>query len=336
MPADLSGGHLQGTDNLGFAAAVAQACGWTIAPPAAASFSWRVNAIELTGPDPRGASIVGISTLACPPGPFRVTALNASDIVIVMPLRGRVALDINGQGVIIDHGQAMVCQGHALTGFSHLSGNGERGLGVIRLNFRSVEHILFDPLHLPIDPDLQLSATIDARSNETGGLFAMVSGLCSDGFIGQSRRVSPRLQRNLIDGLSLMVLETLPHRYSDQMLRPSVGPLPSYVRLAREFMHSAEGNTFSIADISARAGVSVRTLELGFRTYLNITPAVYLRTVRLQRAHVLLKVGTDVRTVAEIAKACGLPHAGRFADYYLQLFGETPSETRRRGEPLSA
>ncbi len=334
MPANLSGGHLQGTDSPGFAAAVAQACGWTIAPPApGAPFAWRVNAIELSGPDPRGASTVGISTLVCTPGPFQVTALHPSDILIVMPLRGRVELDAGGP-VVVDHGQAMVCQGLALSGFRPSDGGGENGfgLGVIRLNFRSVEHILFDPLHLPIDPDLQISATIDARSAETGGLFAMVSGLCSDGFIGQSRRASPRLQRNLIDGLSLMVLETIPHRYSDQMLRPSIGPLPSYVRLAREFMHSADGNTFSIADISARAGVSVRTLELGFRTYLNITPAVYLRTVRLQRAHALLKVGTDSRTVAEIAKACGLPHAGRFADYYLQLFGETPSETRRRGE----
>ncbi len=333
MPADVPGRRLQGTDVQGFAAAVERTCGWVMAGASPdMPFSWHMHAIELNGADPRGALAVDVAILACSPGQFQVVARHPSDVMIVVPLRGRMVLDVDRRAMLLDQGQAIVCQGHALGGFGHEVADNDVSLGVVRLNFRSVEHILFDPLHLPIDPDLQLSATIDARSAETGGLFAMIGGLCSEGFIGQSRRASPRLQRNLIDGLSLMVLETLPHRYSERMLRPSVGPLPSYVRMAREFMHSAEGNTFSIADLAARAGVSVRTLELGFRTYLNITPAVYLRTVRLQRAHAFLKAGTDTRTVAEIARACGLSHAGRFADYYLQLFGETPSETRRRGE----
>ncbi len=333
MPADLPGRRLQGTDVQGFAVAAERTCGWIMAGTLPDTpFAWHIHTLELSGADPRGASTVDVAILACSPRRFQVVARHASDVMIVVTLSGRMTLDVEGRTMPLDQGQAIVCQGHALRGFGHDVADGDVGLGVIRLNFRSVEHILFDPLHLPIDPDLQLFATIEARSAGTGGLFAMISGLCSEGFIGQSRRASPRLQRHLIDGLSLMVLETLPHRYSDRMLRPSVGPLPSYVRLAREVMHSAEGNTFSIADLAARAGVSVRTLELGFRTYLNITPAVYLRTVRLQRAHAFLKAGTDTRTVAEIAKACGLSHAGRFADYYLQLFGETPSETRRRGE----
>ena len=163
-----------------------------------------------------------------------MTALHPSDLLIALPLHGRVLLDVNGRPTAFDRGQALVCQAHALGGMA-MSEDGQ-GLGVIRLNFRSIEHVLFDPLHLPIDPDLHMCATIDARSVDTSGLFAMASGLCSEGFIGQSRRASPRLQRTLIDSLSLMVLETLPHRYSERMLRTSVGPLPSYVRLAREVM----------------------------------------------------------------------------------------------------
>ncbi len=336
MPADQAGGPPHGTDIQSFATAMARICGWTVSAAAPGiPFPWRINTLELSAPDPRGASTVGLSHLVCPPGMFGVAATHPSDVLILTPLRGRIDLNINGRVTAVDHGQALVCQAQAFAGFTHAGHDGAHGLGLIRLNFRSVEQILFDPLHLPIDPDLQMNAMIDARSATTGGLFAMVSGLCSEAFIGQSRRASLRLQRNLIDGLSLMVLETIPHRYSDQMSRPSIGPLPSYVRLAREIMHSADGNAVSIADISTRAGVSVRTLELGFRAYLNITPAAYLRTVRLQRAHAMLKAGAGGRTVAEIGKACGLPHAGRFAEYYLQLFGETPSETRRRSEHLS-
>ncbi len=333
MPADPPGGHLHGTDNQGFAEAVAQTCGWDVHPAATdVPFAWSIHAVELRSPDPRGASALNIATLGCPAGALPMTAAHPSDVVIVMPLGGSLKLEVAGETAIVERSQALVCQSRALGGLAPVTDGALMGFGVIRLNFRSLEHILFAPLHLPIDPDLQMRATIDARAVETGGLYAMGLGLCSEGFIGQGRRLSPRLQRSLIDGLALMVLETVPHRYSDQMLRPSVGPVPSYVRVAREFMQAAEGTLFSMADISARAGVSVRTLELGFRTYLNITPAAYLRTVRLQRAHAILKAGDDRRTVAEIGKSCGLPHAGRFAEYYVQLFGETPSETRRRGE----
>ncbi len=333
MPADQAGRRLTGTDIQGFAAAMMQVCGWVLSPAASdAPFAWRIDAVELTAADPRGAATVSLSNLVNSPDLLHITASHLSDVLILAPSGGRLELDLVGRAVVVDHGQAFVCQGRALTGLRRSGPEGRHGLGVIRLNFRCIEQILFDPLHLPIDPDLKIDATIDVRSVETGGLFAMVAGLCSEGFLGQSRPASPRLQRSLIDGLSLMLLETIPHRYSDRMARPRVGPLPSYVRLAREFMHSAEGNAVAIADIAARAGVSVRTLEIGFRTYLNITPAAYLRVVRLQRAHAILKAGMDSRTLAEIARACGLPHAGRFADYYLQLFGETPSETRRRGD----
>ena len=34
---------------------------------------------------------------------------------------------------------------------------------------------------------------------------------------------------------------------------------------------------------------------------------------------------------AEVAADHGFPHAGRFAQYYTQLFGESPSQARRKG-----
>ena len=48
-------------------------------------------------------------------------------------------------------------------------------------------------------------------------------------------------------------------------------------------------------------------------------------------AHSVLTDPRDNRPIADIANDHGFPHAGRFAQYYADLFGEAPSDTRRKG-----
>jgi transcriptional regulator GlxA family with amidase domain len=86
-----------------------------------------------------------------------------------------------------------------------------------------------------------------------------------------------------------------------------------------------------MAEVAKAAHISVRTLETSFRTHMDVTPHAYLRTVRLQMAHQALKDGRDTRSIADIAADHGFPHAGRFAQYYAALFGEAPSDARRKG-----
>ena len=111
----------------------------------------------------------------------------------------------------------------------------------------------------------------------------------------------------------------------------AAGPMPNHLRLARDFMHREARNNPSMVAVARAANISVRTLETSFRQHMDVTPHAYLRTLRLKMAREALSDASDMRPIAEVAADHGFPHAGRFAQYYTQLFGESPSQTRRKG-----
>ena len=76
-----------------------------------------------------------------------------------------------------------------------------------------------------------------------------------------------------------------------------------------------------------RGGVSVRTLQEGFRSRFGTTVTAYHREVRLERAHRILSAAGERRAVADIAVECGFFHLGRFARDYRLRYGVTPSAT---------
>ncbi len=88
--------------------------------------------------------------------------------------------------------------------------------------------------------------------------------------------------------------------------------------------------TIMLQDLAEVAGVSERTLQKAFRTYLKCTPmsAVYMR--RLNRARTLLQTPQPETTVLQIALDVGYTHPSRFACHYQKKFGEKPSQTLSR------
>ncbi len=101
-------------------------------------------------------------------------------------------------------------------------------------------------------------------------------------------------------------------------------------RMARAFVEDqlAENVLPALADICAFVGVSERTLQYAFRTYVGMSPLAYLRLCRLNRVRVVLRA-CDPRsaTVTQIAARFGFLHMGRFALDYRRVFEESPSAT---------
>jgi AraC family ethanolamine operon transcriptional activator len=104
------------------------------------------------------------------------------------------------------------------------------------------------------------------------------------------------------------------------------------VNAAREFINASlrTGRVPSIVDICAQTGASARTLQYAFREVMQLPPAAYLRTLRLNEARGALRTATVDTTVTRIATDWGFFHLGEFARDYQRLFGEYPSETRSR------
>lgn len=118
--------------------------------------------------------------------------------------------------------------------------------------------------------------------------------------------------------------------YSDLIGRPA-GLERRAVTVARSFIEANLSDRLTLDAVAAAAGVSVRTLQVSFRTELRTTPTTYIRSRRLDRAHRdLCDPEAPASTVTDVATRWGITHLGRFAAEYRTRYGETPSETLRR------
>lgn len=110
------------------------------------------------------------------------------------------------------------------------------------------------------------------------------------------------------------------------------------VRTAIDVVRSRPMEHFTTVRLAEEVGVSVRTLQVGFRAELDTTPSAYLLDVRLRgaRDELLAASPGEGTTVSRIAHRWGFGNVGRFAEQYRRAHGERPSTTLRRGPSRSA
>ncbi|MFA5951752.1 MAG: helix-turn-helix domain-containing protein [Hyphomicrobium sp.] len=99
------------------------------------------------------------------------------------------------------------------------------------------------------------------------------------------------------------------------------------VRDAREIVRDAPDRRVRVDELCEELGVSRRALQYSFEQMLGMSPAMYLRAIRLNGARRAIKAGESVTSAAT---EWGFWHFGRFAHDYRYMFGELPSETCRR------
>jgi AraC-like DNA-binding protein len=126
------------------------------------------------------------------------------------------------------------------------------------------------------------------------------------------------------------LLQHHPHNYSAEMTESGLVPVPGLVRRAERYMIDNAERPITVSDVAAELGVSVRTLQTGFRAWRNTTPNTFFRDVRLRLVRDELRRSGAEATVTATAMRYGFSHLGRFAAYYQSAFGETPSVTLRR------
>lgn len=133
--------------------------------------------------------------------------------------------------------------------------------------------------------------------------------------------------RQLRDEVLIEWIEAIPERVDTPELK-SVEARRRVVDRACELMLSQPDRSASVLELCCRVGASPRKLEYCFRDVLGITPAKYLRALRLHGARRELKRGGE--GVYDVAAHWGFWHLGEFAADYRRQFGELPSQTLRR------
>lgn len=164
---------------------------------------------------------------------------------------------------------------------------------------------------------------------------ASVAGVMKDFVKGvlEIARASPHLLRNgpimstLYSGLLSNVAALVDA--SSGIAADQVAPVRRWaiVAQARDAILSRPDSPMSIADLCRIVGVSRRTLQYCFQDVLNVSPAAFLRAVRLNGVRRMLRVAPSV---TEAAAFWGFWHFGHFARDYAAMFGELPSQTHRR------
>ncbi|MFT3769078.1 MAG: AraC family transcriptional regulator [Minicystis sp.] len=145
---------------------------------------------------------------------------------------------------------------------------------------------------------------------------------------------SPILVASLREALLTSLLTNAPHSASSLLDPLPRRVAPGCVRKAEEYIDAHAVEPITIADIAAAAGVSMRSLQVAFKTHRDTTPMERLRTRRVELARQRLLDAEPGTAVARVVTTLGLGDAGRFSVRYKKRFGESPSETLARGRTL--
>jgi len=136
-----------------------------------------------------------------------------------------------------------------------------------------------------------------------------------------------RLEQVLMESLLL----AQPHNHSAALASTAAPAGPRPVAQAVELLKFSPGHAWTVSELAGDVGVSVRSLQEGFRRAMSDTPMAYLRQLRLDQIHKELSDAEPGSvTVTEVAARWGISHFGRFAASYRRRFSERPSDTMRR------
>lgn len=109
--------------------------------------------------------------------------------------------------------------------------------------------------------------------------------------------------------------------------------LPPPLRMAVSLMQRHVEDTISIAEIARRTGKSPRQLERLFLRYLDVSPARYYVSLRIDHARELLLYSD--RPILEVAIAAGFTSTSHFSQWFKRLQGVRPSQLRGRPPPTA-
>ena len=102
------------------------------------------------------------------------------------------------------------------------------------------------------------------------------------------------------------------------------------VRRCERILQDNAEQPITVLDLCRALRCSRRTLQTGFQRVANVTPVEYLRSIRLNAVHRLLRTtSAEELLIGDAAYRWGFTHLGYFAREYRDLFGELPSQTPR-------
>lgn len=287
-------------------------------PEGAASFGLGVEVIQL------GPLTVGQISFAAPVT-FRVAELDAYHVS--MPTAGRMQARHAGHEVVATPSTGVVFGPGNPVYTRHDANSAELAVKIERA---ALEEELAGLLGHPIEGPIDLPPAMDLTVGPGHSWSRLVRLLRDELGFKESLIYQPLIAEQLRSSVLSGLLLSVPHRYHEELTGPATAAPPRAIRRVVDAIHDEPERAFTAADLAQIAGMSVRSLQDGFRRHVGCAPMTYLQRERLIRAHESLRRADPARvTVAAVAHRWGFAHLGRFASAYRTRFGESPSETLR-------
>ena len=197
----------------------------------------------------------------------------------------------------------------------------------VRVSRRALLETLAAKLKRPPRKALQFNLEIPMDSDFARAWCELVAHICHVSATAPAALASEGVRKQYSRTLMEIMLSAAPHNHSDSLDEPMNCATAWHVGRARDYVHEHLAEGISITDIAARVGVTPRTLQNGFRKAFNLTPAEYIRRARVDALHRALLAADASEGVTNLMMNVGIVNFGRYAQYYRDQIGVSPSTT---------
>jgi AraC-like DNA-binding protein len=248
---------------------------------------------------------------------------------LVLPSSGLTNARIRNRTVAIDRNCALALSVPDVSSISY-SGDGKHGHVTLEFDVATVQKTLSAIFENATLRNLELNPRLDLAS-PAGQMLKALGEAVGAGMRDASMR-SDKSMALLGESILRLVFLSFPHGHrngSHNRLRHEVDSTPRRIREAVDFMHANMHQPLTLSEVAAATGVSVRSLQYGFRRFRSVTPLAYLREIRLGAVQAELASPLNRLSIRDVALKWGFTHMGHFAAQYRAAYGEAPSETAR-------
>ncbi|MFY9955316.1 helix-turn-helix transcriptional regulator [Bradyrhizobium sp.] len=247
---------------------------------------------------------------------------------LVLPSAGTMSARIRNRTVAIDREYALALSVPDVSSISY-SGRGKHGHVTLEFDVAAVQKTFSAIFEGAALQNIELRPQLDLAS-PAGRVLKALGEAVGAGMHDTCIR-SEKSMALLGESILRLVFLNFPHGLSNRLLRHQMDATSRQIMKAVDFMRANLHQPLTLSEVAEATGISVRSLQYGFRRFRNITPLAYLREIRLEAAQAELSSPLNMLSIKDVALKWGFTHMGHFAARYRAAYGEMPSETARLG-----
>jgi AraC-like DNA-binding protein len=256
------------------------------------------------------------------PGPLE------SFYLLQMPIAGHAHIETAGRSFVSNAACASLVSPSADLRMRWLAGNAQL---CVRIEAETVRRFVAAWSGRPCTgtPVFEPQLALDSQPMLVDALLSLIEA-ADHGATEGGTLCAAQLQYRLLAAL----LGGAEHDAREQLQGKSPPLAPHSVRKVEDYLVAHCDEPLTPESLAALAGVSIRSLFLGFQRYRGVSPMRMLHELRLRRAHEELLQSAPGTRITDVAHRWGLGHLGRFSRDYRESFGESPSQTLQAASSL--